>query len=269
MVNPLPPGLQTRLDLGDCSAEPLLNSGQVAEWTTRFERQGFGFSYTFFGENLGFGRGHNRLFFGGAGADRLLVLNPDAVVPFHLLARLNRQAEVRPDWGIIEARQIPFENAKHFDPITLETTQAIGACALYEGSAFRQCAGYDETFFLYSEDVDLSWRIRALGRKIYFAVDTFIYHSKRVNERGFEMSEAEQYYSLLAWLILRVKYGRPDLNLARLKWMRDSAPTDPVCARALQEWETLKPKVKLATAPQRAAAYFNETGGSSPRRWQL
>src|SRR5690242_81797 len=71
---------RVRLRVGDCSTQPVLSPDTLDAWRRETgAATRVGASYAFFGENLGFGRGHNRLWHEATGAARLLVVNPDAV----------------------------------------------------------------------------------------------------------------------------------------------------------------------------------------------
>ena len=41
---------------------------------------------------------------------------------------------------------------------------------------FEQCGGFDERFFMYYEDTDLSYRIKKLGKKIMYCPTSVVRH---------------------------------------------------------------------------------------------
>ena len=41
---------------------------------------------------------------------------------------------------------------------------------------FKSAGGFDARFFAHSEEIDLCWRLRLMGRKIYCVPDSFVYH---------------------------------------------------------------------------------------------
>jgi GT2 family glycosyltransferase len=43
------------------------------------------------------------------------------------------------------------------------------SCLVVRREAFEQVGGFDERFFMYGEDVDLSWKLRKLGRLVHVA----------------------------------------------------------------------------------------------------
>lgn len=53
---------------------------------------------------------------------------------------------------------------------------ASGAAVLYRANVLRQVGLLDEKFFMYHEDLDLSWRIQLAGYKIVLATQSIIYH---------------------------------------------------------------------------------------------
>jgi hypothetical protein len=259
-------GQGVTLQIGDCSAQPLLTPEAVDAWRRELAADApLELRYTFFDDNLGFGRAHNRLRRQAPDADRLLIVNPDSLPAPHLLRRLCRIADRQLDWGAVEARQIPIEHPKPFDPVTLETEWVTGACVLVNGPAFDALGGFDELFFMYAEDVDLSWRLRAAGKRLIFCPDTFVYHAKRLVNRTPVVSEAEAYHGPLSLMLLRAKYGRDDLN-ARLLAMLRTDPR-PECARTLADYERLLGRVRPASPAEAAIARFTPGGGLADLRW--
>ena len=67
-----------------------------------------------------------------------------------------------------EMRQIPYEHPKAYDPVTLDTPWVSGAAMLLRRSAFEDVGGFDPRIFMYGEDVDLSWRLRARGWRLRY-----------------------------------------------------------------------------------------------------
>jgi hypothetical protein len=59
---------------------------------------------------------------------------------------------------------------------TAEVDWVTGACLMIRKDLFDQLGGFDERLYMYYEDVDLCYRVRELGWKIYFIPNSFIYH---------------------------------------------------------------------------------------------
>jgi hypothetical protein len=195
---------------GDCSPEPVLDDDMIAAL-------GAGASVmnaverVYFGENLGTARGHNRLAEGAA--DGLtLIMNPDVVFAPDALIELIRPFQ-RAGVGMTEARQIPIEHPKDYDRETGETCWATTAAAVIPNALLRALDGFDaESFFLYCDDVDFSWRVRMAGYKVIFQPSAAVFHDKRLSASGGWMpSDAERYYSAEAALMMAHKWSRPDL----------------------------------------------------------
>lgn len=53
---------------------------------------------------------------------------------------------------------------------------ACGGASLYKKSVLDEIGYFDETFFAYFEDVDISWRANSLGYKNYICPDAKCYH---------------------------------------------------------------------------------------------
>jgi GT2 family glycosyltransferase len=204
---------------GDCSPAPMLDEATFGRFRELVKAQGIGeLHYTFFNANLGSAAGHNRLL-SDLGSDLVLILNPDTVVAPDLLSELVKAVR-QPGVGLAEARQLPLEHPKDYDPVTGDTSWAATACALIPRFVATEVDGFDAaTFFLYCDDVDFSWRIRLAGYRVVFVPSARLFHDKRLDMKGgWKVSLAEEYYSAEAALLLAYKYSRPDL-VAR--WSRD------------------------------------------------
>ena len=155
--------------------------------------------------NVGFGRGHN------ANAARctapfLLVLNPDCIVEPGVLAPLleiasNDERRVAA-W---ELRQIPYEHPKAYDPVTLDVPWVSGAATLFRRSTWDAVGGFDPALFMYGEDVDLSWRLRAKGFRLRYLPKLAVVH--RTYAVAGEVKPLQVLGGVLTNLCLRARYG--------------------------------------------------------------
>lgn len=196
--------------IGDAS--PLMSSREIVEsLNDREATASVAVEYDWFNENLGSARGHNRLA-EGSEADFLLIQNPDVVVSpraFHGLLAPFLRAPV----GMVEAKQLPIEHPKDYDPVTGETSWATTACAMIPRPLFEYLNGFDaKSFFMYCDDLDFSWRVRLEGFRVIFQAGAVVFHDKRVSDTGaWKPSSAEVYYSAEAALFLAHKWSRPDI----------------------------------------------------------
>jgi GT2 family glycosyltransferase/predicted nucleic acid-binding Zn-ribbon protein len=121
--------------------------------------------------NVGFATAMNRLMsaaFSQPTTEWFLCLNPDGVLHHRALFELLSCSRSHPE-SLIEGRQFPEEHLKQYDPNTLDTPWASGACLLIPRAIYQRLGGFDPNFFMYLEDVDLSWRARSAGCSIKVA----------------------------------------------------------------------------------------------------
>ncbi len=78
--------------------------------------------------------------------------------------------------GIIDARQLPYSHPKQYSQSDLSTNWASGACCLVNSAMFQKVGGFDKNFWMYLEDVDLSWRSWLNNYSVLHAVDACFYH---------------------------------------------------------------------------------------------
>jgi GT2 family glycosyltransferase len=196
---------------GDCSPSATFDEAGVAQRSKRLAAAGAeGLRYVFFAENLGSAEGNNRLW-DGLDTDLVLILNPDTVVAPDTLVEL-AAALRRPGVGLVDARQLPIEHPKDYDPVTGETSWASGACSMVPMSVVREIGGYDSgSFFLYCDDVDFSWRARLAGHQVVHQPTARVFHDKRLAVDGsWSVGAAEEYWSAEGALVLAHKYSRPE-----------------------------------------------------------
>jgi GT2 family glycosyltransferase len=149
--------------------------------------------------NSGFGAGCN-LGAGFAQGVYLAFLNPDTVVEPGWLDELIRALDVTPDAALatsqVVLRDAPDQinaagNDTHFTGLTLcrgagqprrrfeeraDVGAVSGAAFVARRSVFAALGGFDESFFLYMEDADLSWRARLAGYRCLYVPSSVVYH---------------------------------------------------------------------------------------------
>jgi GT2 family glycosyltransferase len=157
------------------------------------------------GANLGFGRGHNANAARGT-APLVFVLNQDCVLEPGVLTKLVESASRgADDIAAWELRQIPYEHPKSYDPVTLDTPWASGAALLLRRTAFEAVGGFEPRIFMYGEDVDLSWRLRAKGWRVVYQPQLAVVH--RTYREANEVKPLQVFGGVLSNLALRARYG--------------------------------------------------------------
>lgn len=200
---------EVSLIYGDCSPTSELESTVIAH-----QRDGSALhdiDYKFYDANLGSAEGHNRLF-EDLEVEYVLIMNPDIMMAPNALVELSRPF-VDAKVGMVEAKQLPIEHPKEYDVTSGETSWAATACTMIRAELVLDLGGFDhETFFLYCDDVDFSWRVRLSGKKVIYQPSAVAFHDKRLGTGGkWVAGAAEKYYSAEAALMLAYKYARQDI----------------------------------------------------------
>ncbi len=157
-------------------------------------------------ENRGFGATHNRMMaeaFAGGGYRYYLCLNPDAVLHPDCLAHLVEEANRSPRPGLVDATTFPDEHPKPYSLETHDAPWSTGTCLLISRELFEATGGFDDEIFMYCEDVDLSWRARALGFSVRTSPRALVHH--HVEDRPIAQSRELQVRRSAHYLGL--KYG--------------------------------------------------------------
>lgn len=162
-------------------------------------------------KNLGFGAGHNQLL-KKVESDYHLILNPDIRLSEDTISILAEYLENNIDVAMVTPKilnedgteqhlpkkkpQFKYmlagrlaDKSKHFSKIrdkytrknedlsqTTEIDFATGCFLLLRTEVFRKIEGFDDMFFMYLEDADLTLRVKKSG-KVVFNPHTYVVHS--------------------------------------------------------------------------------------------
>ena len=182
-------------------------------------------TFLWFNENLGFAKAYNRAVKTAKGKF-ILILNPDTLVSENLFEVLDHFISGHPDFGIIggqmidgtgrflpeSKRQIPrpmsiFSKLTGLDRIfsfppfnsyyaTAVSPDETGKVAVLTGAfmclpkkVYEKVGGFDERYFMYGEDIDLSYKVLKIGLNNYYLHSLKIIHFK-----GESAGKTDQYY---------------------------------------------------------------------------
>ncbi|MBC3831386.1 glycosyltransferase [Undibacterium amnicola] len=213
--------------------------------------------------NNGFGAGHNVAFKKGS-APYCLVTNLDLTFETdalrHVVSTAVADVAHAAAW---ELRQKPYEHPKYYDPITGSTNWNSHACVLLRRSAIQAVGGFDETLFMYGEDVELSYRLRRAGHVLRYCPQAVVWHF--TYETVAQVKPLQYTGSTFANLYLRLKYGNrwdalavPLLGL-RLLLANQAYPDSRLAvARNLLRLLTLVPKILWARKSSNIQFPFRE-----------
>lgn len=158
-------------------------------------------------ENLGFAEGYNTVL-KKVKSEYYILLNSDVEVTqgwiqpiIELLDSNNQIAACQPKilsynnkayfeyagaaGGFIDTLGFPFCRGRIFSTIEQDHSQyndnteifwATGSCMVIRSKIFHKLGGFDPFFFTYFEEIDLCWRIKKEGLKIYFCSGSTVYH---------------------------------------------------------------------------------------------
>lgn len=171
-------------------------------------------------KNKGFGSACNTGAAAGA-APYLFFLNVDTEVEPDVFTQIDRGIAENPGAGGFECRQLPYEMGNHVNPLTLETPWASGAAMVLQRTVFEQAGRFDAHLFMYCEDVDLSWRVRAAGFPLYYLPQAVVHHYVLARAGGGEGELREYANTAYGALLLSYKYcGAAGLLHAHRQYLR-------------------------------------------------
>ena len=205
--------------------------------------------------NLGFSRANN-LGLGRARGSFVLVLNSDCEVRPGAVAALCAILEARPEVAIVGPRTVGTDGApqvsfgpsltplaewrqgrlvrgvKAGDADALRRARALAdheqepdwvsaSCFLARRAFLEAIGGFDESFFLYEEDVDLCVRVRAAGGRILYTPEAeVVHHLGRSMDRAPALARLEYHRSHLRFY---AKHNSAAERIVLRAWMAGRA----------------------------------------------
>lgn len=168
-------------------------------------------------DNSGFSRGYN-LGIHWTDGDYILIMNQDVVLDSDFLELAvkfldchprvavlqgkimqwefvgNRKKDIIDNIGVAIHKNLSFTNRLEGEasPKQESSAEAVfafsGSCVLLRRSALKQIVYqqefFDELFFMYKEDIDLSWRLRQAGWDIVYLPTAVAYHARTIRRIG-------------------------------------------------------------------------------------
>lgn len=157
--------------------------------------------------NWGFAEGYNKAL-RQVDAEYYLLLNSDIEVTHHWLTPLVEFMDAHPEvaacqpkllsvfdkdmfeyagasGGFLDRFGYPFCRGRIFDTVERDNGQydyateilwATGAALMIRSKDYWDAGGLDGRFFAHNEEIDLCWRLRIRGRKIYCLPESYVYH---------------------------------------------------------------------------------------------
>jgi hypothetical protein len=197
--------------------------------------------------HLGFGESVNYLFKAVQPPECFILCNPDSFpMPGCLTSLMNTY--VQEGAGIVEATQWPNAHPKEFVNGTLETPWASGAFDLISSKAFEELGGFDPIYFLYVEDVDLSWRAWIAGYRVLHQPLALCTHATGLHTYQPTRFYPEHFYSLRNFLVISYKFWGELGERISLEYLKVAELPDEFHAKIVESYYTLKPAIKCVPA---------------------
>ncbi|HEV8507672.1 MAG TPA: glycosyltransferase [Chitinophagaceae bacterium] len=202
-------------------------------------------------ENIGFTKACNQGYKLSSGK-YVLFLNPDTIVPEDCFSKCLNFFQAHSDAGAVGVRMLDghgrflkeskrafpspvtslfklfgfaqlFPRSKVFSKYHLgyldenenhEVDVLAGAFIMVRRELLQQLNGFDEAFFMYGEDIDLSYRIQEMGFKNYYLAETSILHFKGESTKKRSLHYVRMFYSAMS-IFVRKHYGGTGASLFR------------------------------------------------------
>ena len=154
----------------------LVENSENLEFKKKMEKEFSNVECIITGGNLGYAKGNN------IGLERVrtkyaLILNPDAALHTTALENFFQTTSQIPDFAIMAPyiqTNAEWKENKSSTPIVVSNVK--GFAMFLNLSEFKKVGFFDESFFLYFEDIDLCKRLVSQNKKIYLVPSIKINH---------------------------------------------------------------------------------------------
>lgn len=201
------------------------------------------------GRNLGYGKAHNIAIRRSVGSYRYhLVCNPDIAIPRHAISSIVEFMDANPEVGLCMPKLVGTDGEMQYccrrSPLVLDYLSQVlmprtwgrsrrnalemrscdyhqqmevpclsGCFMFFRSDVLRSLGGFDERFFMYFEDFDLSLRSSAKAKNVYFP-ETYVIHERQsAHKRSWRLKytfarSAFRYFSKWGWFSIRIRDSR-------------------------------------------------------------
>jgi GT2 family glycosyltransferase len=156
--------------------------------------------------NVGFARAVNQgIRAARADSSYTALVNNDSVLNTRWLRALVCTMEENPRAGCCGAQEESYGNKVSIQRLAFEGNWMGGGSVIYRKAALDDVGLFDEYYFAYCEDIDISWRLKLRGWGIVCCKDALWFH----HGAGRTLSSADRrlYLSLRNRLYLLLKFG--------------------------------------------------------------
>ncbi len=193
--------------------------------------------------NVGFGKANNQGVKASSGK-YLLLINPDAIVEENTIKEMLSFSEQHPEAGASSCKVLNGDgtlqktcrrgfptpwvaftkisglsalfprtrmfgryNLTYLNPEEEHEVDAIGGSFMFiPRSVFDEVGGFDEDYFMYGEDIDLCYKIKRAGYKVFYTPRTTAIHFKGESTRRSNMNHTYEFYRAMS-VFVEKRYG--------------------------------------------------------------
>ena len=193
--------------------------------------------------NVGFGKANNQGVKASTG-EYLLLINPDAIVEENTIRELLTFSKEHPEAGATSCKVLNADgtlqktcrrgfptpwvaftkisglsalfprtrlfgryNLTYLNPEKDHEVDAIGGSLMFiPRRVFQEVKGFDEDYFMYGEDIDLCYKIKRAGYRVYYTPRTTAIHFKGESTRRSNVNQTYEFYRAMS-VFVEKRYG--------------------------------------------------------------